>query len=70
VNVVSDTPVPKELTNYTSLTYPKMPKDVEMRRQISIFLVKGNGLGVSVLGRQTAVGGSFPWWVAGGADAK
>lgn len=68
--MVSDTPVPKELTNYISLTYPKMPKDVEMRRHVSIFIVKGNGFVASVLGRQTAVGVSFPWWVTVGVEAK
>jgi hypothetical protein len=64
------TPVPKELTNYISLTYPKMLKDIEMRRHVSIFLVEGNGLVGSVLGRQAAVGVSSPWWVTGGVEAK
>jgi hypothetical protein len=70
VNVVSVTPVSKELIIYVSLTHPKMPDDVEMRRHVSIFLIKGNGLGASLLGRQTAVGVSTPWWVTGGVDAK
>ena len=47
-----------------------MLKDIEMRRHVSIFLVEGNGLVGSVLGRQAAVGVSSPWWVTGGVEAK
>jgi hypothetical protein len=68
--MVSDTPVPEELTNYVSLTHPKTPNDVEMRRRVSISLIKGNRLSACLLGRQTAVGVSSPWCMTGGVDAK
>jgi hypothetical protein len=70
VNLVSDTPVQKALTNCVSLTHPKMSNNVEMRQFVSVFLIKGNGFVASLLGRQTAVGVSSPWWLTGGVDAK
>jgi hypothetical protein len=67
-----DTHVPKEINKLRIfITHPKKCKnDVKMRRHVSVFLIKGNGLGARSLGRQTAVGVASPWRVTVGVDAK
>ena len=60
----------KKLINYVSLTHPKISNDVEMRRHVSISLIKWNWLIARLLGRHTAVGVSSSRWLTGGVDAK